>query len=401
MYYVADTQRLTADGIITESQAAEIKARARSAMIALCVNVLLIGGIIAATLGLVLFLRTPMAVALCGGLFLVSGLTILSFTDSVYRMLGNASALIGAGMLIAGSGFEIANQMRETSGPWLLLLGAGISAIFFWHFVAGHAQLRFAYGAALLMGMVMHIVGLYLAADQFELSGWPMPIVNLYATLLLIGLGLLLDQRFLTALSIVPFAQMLDTGTYYFHAAYVFYSPEPTLSILQMAVLIVLCLWWMNGSAALVRRQAGVLMVMAFLVANLCALVGSLWGDVVGSHIWGPRADRSAFEGDWAAYRQAVEAFEARALVIGEGAFAIGWALALGAIIAFAAFKNQRGLFNAAMTFAGIHAYTQMFESFYDQPLAYVVGGLAAIPLAFGLWRLNNAWFSPIEPGGT
>jgi len=53
------------------------------------------------------------------------------------------------------------------------------------------------------------------------------------------------------------------------------------------------------------------------------------------------------------------------------------------------------------MTFAGIHAYTQVFESFYDEPLAYVVGGLAAIPLAFGLWRLNNAWFKPLSPAST
>ena len=42
------------------------------------------------------------------------------------------------------------------------------------------------------------------------------------------------------------------------------------------------------------------------------------------------------------------------------------------------------------MTFGGIHAYTQMFESFGDEPLAWALGGLAAIPLAWGLWRLNQ-----------
>ena len=57
--------------------------------------------------------------------------------------------------------------------------------------------------------------------------------------------------------------------------------------------------------------------------------------------------------------------------------------------------------FQDALTFAGIHAYTQMFESFYDEPLAYVIGGLAAIPLAFGLWRLNNAWFRPLSSAST
>ncbi len=62
---------------------------------------------------------------------------------------------------------------------------------------------------------------------------------------------------------------------------------------------------------------------------------------------------------------------------------------------------NRRGLFNAGMTFAGIHGYTQMLESFSDEPLAYVIGGLAAIPLAFGLWRLNNVWFQPLDVAGT
>ena len=77
------------------------------------------------------------------------------------------------------------------------------------------------------------------------------------------------------------------------------------------------------------------------------------------------------------------------------------WAALLAGMVLWAAIGNRRGLFNAAMTFAGIHAYTQMFETFHNEPLAYVVGGLAAIPLAFGLWRLNNAWFKPMDVAGT
>ena len=401
MFYVADTEKLIADGVINDHQADEIKSRARAAMVALCVNSLLIGGIIAATLGLVFFLGTPFSVAICGGLFLGGGLLILRNADELYRMFGNASAVIGAGMLIAGSGIEIADKLRDASGLWLFLLGAGVSALFAWRFIAGFARLRFAYGAALFMGVAMHIVGLYLAADQFDLAGWPMPFVNLYAAAVLVALGTVLDIRVITALAIAPFAQMLDTGTFYFHAAYVFYSPESTLSILQMAVLIAVCFWAIQRGGPVVRRQAGILMIMAFIVANLCALVGSLWGDVVGSHIWGPQGQRWTYSGDWDAYREAVEAFEAQALVISEHVYAILWAAALAGLIIWAALKNQRGLFNAGMTFAGIHAYTQMFETFYDEPLAYVIGGLAAIPLAFGLWRLNNAWFKPVRIGAT
>ena len=68
--------------------------------------------------------------------------------------------------------------------------------------------------------------------------------------------------------------------------------------------------------------------------------------------------------------------------------------LAVGIFLAafWSATTNRRGIFNAAMTFGGIHAYTQAFETFYDEPLAYVIGGLAAIPLAWGLWRLNTVF---------
>ncbi|MEM8537458.1 MAG: hypothetical protein AAGF56_06310 [Pseudomonadota bacterium] len=391
MYHVANTDELTADGVISNQQAEEIKARARAAMIALCVNTLLIGGVVAATLGLIFFLADAVSVAVFGGLFLGGGLAILRYGAPLYRMFGNASAVIGAGMLIGGAGIEIADKLPDTSGLWLLATSTLIGALFLWRFTIGQVQLRFAYGAALLMAACMHISGAYVTAEQFALSGWPMPLIHAYVTALLVGLGLRLDVRFITALAIAPFAQMLDTGTYYFHAAYVFYSPESTLSILQMSVLIGLCLWAVTKGGPVIKRQAGVLMIMGFVVANLCFLVGSLWGDVVGSHVWGPTyAD---FEGDWQAYNVAKDAFAETAFVINEHVYSIVWALALGAVIIWSAFANRRGLFNAGMTMAGIHAYTQMFETFYDEPLAYVIGGLVAIPLAFGLWRLNTVWF--------
>ena len=62
-------------------------------------------------------------------------------------------------------------------------------------------------------------------------------------------------------------------------------------------------------------------------------------------------------------------------------------------MLVWAAHGANRGLFNTAMTFAAIHAYTQLFESFGDEPLVYVIGGLSAIPLAWGMWRAN-AYFT-------
>jgi hypothetical protein len=126
----------------------------------------------------------------------------------------------------------------------------------------------------------------------------------------------------------------------------------------------------------------------------MCALVGSLWGDVIGEHLWGPDffdfADAGDNEAQWAAYRAARDAFYDQATRISDDVYSILWAVALVAMIFWAAHRNIRGLFNTAMTFAAIHAYTQFFETFADEPLAYVIGGLAAIPLAWGLWRLNQ-----------
>ncbi len=396
MYYVAQTDQLVSDGVINTSQADEIQSRARAAMIALCVNTLLIAGILAATLGLVFFLASAASVAVCGGLFLGSGLLILRYGAELYRMFGNASALIGAGMLISGTGIELADKVPDIAGLAMATIGAVLGGLFFWRFRMGFTRLRFAYGAVLVMAAALHLTGVYAAAAEFNLDGWPMPFIHLYVFAVIAALGLTLDLRIITALAIVPFAQMLDTGTYYFTAAYVFYSPESTLSILQLGALVAVCLWVAGRGGPALSRQAGVLMIMAFVVANLCFLVGSIWGDVVGSSYWGPvYAD---FAGDWTAYNDARDAFRAQAFTISEGVYSIVWALLLAGLIVWAAMANKRGMFNTAMTFAGIHAYTQMFESFYDEPLAYVIGGLAAIPLAFGLWRLNNAWFKPLKP---
>lgn len=399
MYYIAQTDQLVADGILDLSQAAEIQTRARAAMIALCVNTLLIAGILAATFGLVFLLASALSVAICGGLFLAAGLLILRYGADLYRMFGNASALIGAGMLISGTAIELASKVPDLAGLLLLLIGAVLAGLFYWRFRAGYARLRFAYGAVLVMAIAMHLFGVYLAAYTYDLSGWPMPLVHFYAFGVIAALGLTLDLRIITALAIVPFAQMLDTGTAYFSAAYVFYSPEPTLSILQMSALIGACLSVAHRAGPALVRQAGIMMVMAFIVANMCFLVGSIWGDVIGERLWGPVY--RDFTGDWTAYSDARDAFRAQAITISEGVYSVVWALLLAGLIVWAAMSNRRGMFNTAMTFAGIHAYTQMFETFYDEPLAYVVGGLAAIPLAFGLWRLNNAWFKPLSPAAT
>lgn len=389
MHTLADTRQLTLDGIISPEQARIIDTRAREAMVAMGINTLLGAGIIAATLGTIFWLASAPAVAVFGSVLLGAGLLILARSGQVYRMFGNAAALIGAGMLIGGAGIELVDKYYGIA-PWIMLPGGAVVAL-----IAGRALLtgglttRFVQGAILLMGIALHLAGLGLMIEQFQLSGPLVAMAFGYSAVLLALAGWATDVRLVTALAIVPFAQMLSTSTSYFHASYVFMSPETSLSILQMSALVAGMIWLGSRVEDRTGRHTRILATMGFIVANLCALVGSLWGDVVGQTIWGPAYDYNS-EASYEQYEALREAYEAKALVISANAYSVLWAIALIGIIAWAARTNRRALFNAGVTFAAIHAYTQMFESFADEPLAYVIGGFAAIPLAWGMWRLNH-----------
>ncbi len=396
MQAVADIKLLVKEGIITSEQAEIIEAKARETMVYLAINALLCFGIIAATGGFIAWLGTPASVATTGLLFSGMGVLILAYASELFRMFGNASMLIGAGMLIGGASVELMSNYEQFAGAAMSAGGFIIAGGAAWFFKSDRVSARFVIGSITLMGVAMHLVGIAFFLDQTDISGAPIVGFYLYATVALVMVGLLTDVRLVTALAIIPFAQALDTSTNYFHAAYAFYSPETTLSIIQMAALIALCLWIAAQQPERIARHARVLAVMAFVVANLCALVGSLWGDWIGETIWGPTfhwEPNTTMEQQQAAWREFEAdraAFRETALHVSYNVFSVFWAAALAALILSSAHKAQRGLFNASLTFAGIHLYTQFFESYYDEPLAYVIGGVAAIPIAWGMWRLDN-----------
>lgn len=401
MPHVVNTDALLAEGILTRPQVDEIIRRSRETMLALVVNVVLCAGIIAASLGFVFWIADALGVALLGLFFLAVGLTTLIKAGDLYRMLGHAATLVGAGMLIAGGSIELVDKLDQAAQPILILAGGAIAALSAFAFHKGPSNAAFSVGAIMLMGLAAHLTGAFLWLDDYFNSGKlffgdvPMTVFSGYAALALAAAGTLLNVRFVTALAIVPFAQMLSTGTAYFHAAYVFYSPEPTLTILQMAALIAVMMFTISRTSDRIGRHAGILAIMAAVVGNLAFLVGSLWGDEVGLSFYrgeGPNYDD--FD-DWQAYRDAYDAWKATFFVISEHVFSAVWAILLIAGAWLSAVTSKRGLFNASVTFLGIHAYTQMFESFSDEPMVYALGGLAAIPLAWGLWRLNQKMFSP------
>lgn len=389
MAVVADLDALVAEGVLTAAQAGILRERSRAAMLALVVRTLLGGGVLAAAAGFVLVLADPLPVALAGALFLAAGIAVLSRADALWRMFGQAAALIGAGMLLGGGVLRALDRLgQDGAGLAFLLAGAGLAAAAGLAFRTAGPALRFVTGFLMLACAGLHLAGAYMLAATVTLDGLPVALLHLYAAALIAGAGWLTDVRLITALAIAPFAQMLDTSTFYFHAAYVFYSPEPTLSVIQLGVLIAACLWVVRHRPDRDGRHAGMLAILAFVVANLCLLVASLWGDTVGDTF--VRARLEAAGDSWEIVQQRFDAWAATALHIPAGVFAVLWAAGLAGCAVWAARSQRRGLFNAAMTFGAIHAYTQMFESFGDEPLAWMLGGLAAIPLAWGLWRLNQ-----------
>ncbi|MEO9825165.1 MAG: hypothetical protein ABJF50_12185 [Paracoccaceae bacterium] len=387
MPHVVDTNQLVTDGWITADIATEITRRSRETMVSLVVNAVLCAGIFAATFGLIFWLADALAVAIAGGIFLMAGLGVLLRGNALYWMLGNAATLVGAGMLIGGAGFELVDTYRHIAEPVMSIAGLVVAAVAAWFFIKGSDVLRFSTGAVMLLGLVLHVSGLGLAFQ--DISGLPRAGFLAYVAVLTAAAGALIDVRFVTALAIVPFAQMLDTGTAYYHAVYVFYSPESTFTILQMAALVAACMWAATKLADRVARHTGIIAVMALVVGNLAFLVGSLWGDHVGmsfasgAPVWENGRDYS----EWRAMQ---DAWRAQFFTISEHAFTVVWAILLIVGAFWTALANKRGLFNATMTFAGIHAYTQLFETMADEPLAWALGGLAAIPAAWGMWRFNQ-----------
>ena len=388
---VVDTQSLVKEGVITQKQADKIVDRGRQTMVQLAVNIVLCFGIFAATGGLIFWLAKPLPVA-AAGLFLgAGGLFALSRNSDNFRFFGNAAALIGAGLLIGGAGIELIDKYESAAGPILTFSGAAIAAICFWRWQTKALTSRFVLGTIFLMGLTAHLIGLGFWLQLLAFEGIVKSLFMAYAAVLIAFAGWLLDVRFVTALAIIPFAQILETGTGYFGAIYAFWSPESTLSIISLALLVAVLWWALHDRADRDQRHGRVLSQMAFIVANLCALVGSLWGDWVGETIWGPKREYDGQSYD--EWRDAQDAFRDSALHISADVYSVLWAVVLVLLIFFASKRGLRGLFNASVTFAAIHAYTQLFESFADEPLAYVIGGIAAIMLAWFIWRLNQNWF--------
>ncbi|WP_138466818.1 hypothetical protein [Poseidonocella sp. HB161398] len=416
MFVIADTERLVADGVLTAPQAAELESRARASMVELAAGLLLSFGILAAAGGVIFWLRDAIAVALCGSAAVAAGLALRAWAPRLLQLFGTAALLTGAGMLLGGSAAELLWNHPALAGPVMVPAGA-LVLIACGLLIGKRPGEGFALSAILLMGLAMHLGGLYRLLTPLDPQApWHGAVAAgfwAYAALLLAAAGRITDLRWVTVLAILPFAQILSLGLGTGGGQYLlFMLDDPTIALLQMAALAGLCLLLLPRLGRTGARHAAVLLLAALILANLCAFAGSMAGDTVGSTWFAPRyadfsapplsADATAAErAQWQEalraagdrYDAALAAWKDRALTISEGAYSLVWALALAGLMLWSAMGLHRGVFNASAAFAVLHAYAQIFLRFDGQPLAFVIAGLAAIPLAWGA-RQANRWLA-------
>ncbi|MDK3018011.1 hypothetical protein [Pseudodonghicola flavimaris] len=390
MKYLADTEELIRDGILSEPQAAEIARRSREAMIALAINIVLFCGLLAVIAGMAAYLDDAAQLTLLGAAVTLAGGIALLLAGEAYRLLANATAVIGAAMLVGGGAFWLV-QARGTPDA-AAVLGVPVALLGYLCWRVGPSRLRFLTGWLCFLGVAVHLAGL-LAQPALIAPQW---LVYHYAGVALVLCGLALDIRLITALSMLAFAAALSSRSFYATGAYAVAIYECTLTILQMGVLGGLCLWAMRRCPDRRARHAEILGRLAFIWLNMAFWIGSIWGDTVGATLWGPRWARFSEIPYWQAdaalqaeFRTAREAFVASALHIPETVYAIAWAVLLAGTVIWAAMGARRALFNTAVTFGAIHLYTQYFERIDTTPGSIVIAGLIAIALAYATWRLN------------
>ena len=205
MPHVVNTDALIAEGVLNTAQAEEIIRRSRETMLALVINIVLTAGIIAASLGLVFWIANAAGVAALGFFFLIVGGVILARDNELYRMLGSAAALVGAGMLFAGGGIELVDKYPDIAGWTLLLAGIATVGVFLATFFRGPQTLRFVTGAIALMGLALHLVGVGILFDVVSITNWVQSIHFLYAAVAVAGIGTAINVRVVTAAAIILF----------------------------------------------------------------------------------------------------------------------------------------------------------------------------------------------------
>jgi iron complex transport system permease protein len=272
------------------------------------------------------------------------------------RVVANVAMIFGALAVVVG--VELLNPSVQ--------VGAALAVV---ALVAGALLLRLADESWTLLAQALAIGGALGACGSFELL-YP----SLEAGLLIVGVFLAATALYFRSGVIAAFAPLalgswLGSGAGYWHASYSISITQPLVTIVVFSVFSAGLFW----SLRYLPRQERVITVMArvsFLMLNFGFWVGSLWGD-----------DPTANTVD--------AALKSGAPSIPAYAFSIGWVVALLIALAVGLRTRRRFISNTAITFLGIHFYTQVFESFGARPVVVIGSGLLLVAFAFGFMRFN------------
>jgi hypothetical protein len=340
--------------------------------------------------GAVYWLKDRLTLAALGAALAVVGTAMLVRGGARMRLVANATAIIGATLAIGALASLLFEGRTERTSLGIAL---GLPAV-----VLGWALRRLAPvslsvlgGWILLLGAGVHAVGILTTESKLGLEWLALHYVGIVA----IACGIFLDVRFVTATAIVPLAASLSSRTFYSHATYGVAIYEATLTILQMSLFAGLALAASLRFPERIARHTRTLGQLALIWVNMAFWVGSLWGDVVGAHLWGPRwevvtAQAGDIRSKLSVWQAALGDFNAHALSIPADAFAAVWAVGIVGIGAWGAYTGRRAVLNIAVTFGAIHFYTQYFERLRATPQVVVIAGVIAILAAWGLWIFNR-----------
>ena len=180
----------------------------------------------------------------------------------------------------------------------------------------------------------------------------------------------------LTALAVLAASACLGARTGYSHAMYSLAIFEPTLTIVLFSALALVTYQASKRLPADYERIALMASRTSIVLVNFGFWVGSLWGDplILLSGMSRGRVSDAALD----------------RVVIPDGVFTVGWALALIAAGVWAVRVNRRWLVNIVTSFGAIHFYTQWFERLGATPLSVLLGGVVMLAIAVALWMFNR-----------
>ena len=299
-------------------------------------------------------------------------LLTLAGPNRTQHVVANILLIFGALMSVAGI---LALEPPLEVGLFLALaaLGTGGTLVF---------RARDEWGLLGQTLVLMGVLGLSgWAALRFEDLGGVWPVLTApFIAVLTVSTAVVFRNGVLAALAPVALANLIGTGTAYWHASYALFVEEATISIVIFGSLSAGLFLLRHRLPDAYQLTALIMARVSFFLTNFAFWVGSLWGDRVGE-IWAEGSDTDY---------EALTAWRQHALFIPETMFSIAWLVFLAVCIVVGLRTQRRFIANTAIVFLAIHFYTQIYETLLDAPGSLVLIGLSLVGFGFGLARFDR-----------